>query len=185
MSPQALTGLRIVTIEEPADTVFGACGTDNHDSVRNERSTSSGGAKFRISKACAPDLVCRLLLEDNDTRVESDTKNLTLIERGTSVNDPATHHPSGFGWIFDHCLPKLFADECVNGHRFVVVGDVDHTLFDERLRFLAIIVGHAVRPRRHQSSDRVAVYLPERTETLLGIIHAISDNLVSAPSCIP
>src|ERR1700730_6248757 len=182
MPPQALAGLGIVAVEEPADPVLGAGGSDNHNSIRDKRGPSSRDAKFRISETRAPDLLASLLIERNHACIESHTEDPALVERGTAVDDPAADHPGRLGRVLDHRLPDFLAGERINGHRLVLVGDIDHALFDKRLRFLSVTVRHAVGPRRHAPPDGVAVDLLQRTKTLLGKTHPIGDYLVSALS---
>ena len=79
--------------------------------------------------------------------------------------------------IFDLGLPDLLAGLGIDRHRGGVGGDVDHALVDDRLRFLASVVGETVVPHRNEVLDVVLVDLSQRAEPLQIIAHSVIENV--------
>ena len=97
--------------------------------------------------------------------------------RGAAIDDAAADDARRLRRIFDLGLPDLLAGLDVDRHRGAVGGDVDHALVDERLRFLAAVVGEAVVPDRNEVLDVVLVDLLERAEPLQIVAHAVVEDV--------
>ena len=73
--------------------------------------------------------------------------------------------------------PDLLAGERIHGNGGVMRCGVDHTILDYRERLGATVVGHGIRPHRHQLLDVGLVDAGQRAVTLAGVAHAVHQHI--------
>ena len=176
-APQMLAGFRVPAVDEAAGAELGAGDAGQHDAVGDQRRHRHRIAFLDVGGLLTPDFLAGLGIERDDIGVERGAEDLALVERGAAIDDAAAHDPRRFRRIFDLGLPDLLAGLGVDRHRGRVGGDVEDALVDDRLRFLAAVVGQAVIPHRHQVLGVVLGDLGQRTEPLQIVAHAVIEDV--------
>ena len=176
-APQMLARLGIPAVDEAAGAELRAGDAGQDDAVGDERRHRHRIALFDIGGLLAPDFLAGLGVERDHIGVERGAENLAFVDRGAAIDDAAAHDSRRFRRIFDLGLPDLLAGLDVDRHRGRVGGDIEDALVDDRLQFLAAVVGEAVIPHRHQVFGVVLVDLRERTEPLQIIAHAVVEDV--------
>ena len=149
---------------------------DDH-AVGDQRRDGHRVAVLRFGGLGAPELLAGLGIERDHVGVERGAEELAVEDRRAAIDDAATHDARGLGRILDRRLPDLLAGQGVEGDGLGVIRDVHHAVLDQRMRLLAVVVGHAVGPCRHQPLDVVAIDLRERAEALVAVAHAVGEDV--------
>src|ERR1700755_2438986 len=129
-----LAGLRIPSVDETTGTELRAGDASQDHPVSNEWRHCHRVAFFYIGRLLAPEFLAGLGIERDDIGIEGGAEQLALVDRGTAIDDAATHDARRLRGVFDLGLPDLFAGFYVDRHRGAVAGDIDDALVDQRLR---------------------------------------------------
>ena len=167
----------IPAVDEAAGAELGAGDAGQHDAVGDQRRHRHGIAFLDVGGLLTPEFLAGLGVERDHIGVERGAEHLAVEQRGAAIDDAAADDARRLGGIFDLGLPDLLAGLGVDRHRGVVRGDVDDALVDQRLRFLAAVVGEAVVPHRNEVLRGVLVDLRQRAEPLQVVAHAVVENV--------
>src|SRR5580704_13966510 len=133
MTPQSRSILWVVPLNVAATAVFCPGHTGDQNAVGDERGAGHGNAVLGGARFDAPDFLSRLHIERNHARIQRGAEHLALVNGGTAVDDPTTNNTRGIRRIFDWRIPDLLAGKGVDRYRFVLAGDVHHSIVNERL----------------------------------------------------